>query len=291
MLVRQHRRATPTRFKNGKSKHGKQFDQSVSNGEAGAHTVPLVDQRATRRVYDVSLSKPRWWLVLPCLLLITLASAPDTLLINDFIVRRYEHRYGLDSSEKAHQTECRQTSTSTVGYWYLQDYLPSGADYNRVQQDAAEFNIKNALATIIPSLFSVVILGSNCDAIGRRPLLFLPFIGKVIRYSLMLIIITRDLSDTWLLLSHAIEAMFGSVGIVTLSTLAYITDCTHESERTRPFFLTEVITLVARVVPVIALGLWLKRFLYIIPTSVSLALCVIGALYVLFIQPESLQHV
>ncbi|CAF1383361.1 unnamed protein product [Adineta steineri] len=228
---------------------------------------------------------------MPCLLLITLASAPDLLILNDFIVRRYERQYGLDTSDRTQRSTCHESATATSGYWYLDEDSSAGANYNKVQQHAAKFNVKNSLATLIPSLFAIVVLGSNCDTIGRRPLLFLPFIGKVVRYSLMLIIVTHDLPDGYLMAAHACEAVFGSFGIVMLSALAYITDCTHESERTRPFLLAEVITLVARVVPVLAVGLWLQHFLYIIPTSVCLGLSVIGMLYVLFIQPESVQHI
>ncbi|CAF0952062.1 unnamed protein product [Rotaria sp. Silwood1] len=235
---------------------------------------------------------PRWWLVIPCLLLMTLTSAPDALLINDFIVRRYERHYGFESSARGQRTACRlQSSTSTPGYWYLEQYSLDGAAYDIVQKDAAKFNVKNSFATLIPSLFAIILLGSNCDTIGRRPLLLLPFIGKVARYIFMLIIIARDLSDGWLLVGHACEALFGSVGIVMLSALAFITDCTRESERTRPFVIAEVIALLARVVPVLAVGLWLQRFLYTVPTSVCLGLSVIGMLYVLFIQPESVQSV
>ncbi|CAF3598491.1 unnamed protein product [Rotaria socialis] len=106
----------------------------------------------------------------------------------------------------------------------------------------------------------------------------------------MLVIIAGDLSDTWLLVSHSCEALFGSVGIVMLSAFAYITDCTNESGRTRPFFLAELIILLARVVPVLGIGLWLQHHLYTIPTSSCLALSIIGALYVLFIQPESVPN-
>jgi hypothetical protein len=289
MPVRQHRLNTPAGERNVNNADGKKFYRTVNDIET--NTALLVHQRATRHASDLSSPMPRWWLVLPCLLLIVLASAPDTLLMNDFIVRRYERRYGLDSSEKAHRTACRQSSTATPGYWYLQDYAPNGANYNMVQEDAAKLNIKISLTGIIPSLFAIVLLGSNCDTIDRRPLLLLPFFGKVARYSLMLIIISRDLSDTWLVAGRACEALFGSFSIVALSAFAYITDCTHESRRTRPFLFTEVAMLVARVVPVVTVGLWLERFLYIIPTNVCLAFCTIGILYVLFIQPESVQSV
>ncbi|CAF1620603.1 unnamed protein product [Adineta steineri] len=290
MVIRQYRLATPV-VDDDDNTHARQLYRIVNDSETNKNTVFLLDKEETKHVSELIPSTPRWWLVIPCLLLITLASAPDLLILNDFIVRRYERQYGLDTSDRTQRSTCHESSTATSGYWYLDEDSSAGANYNKVQQHAAKFNVKNSLATLIPSLFAIVVLGSNCDTIGRRPLLFLPFIGKVVRYSLMLIIVTHDLPDGYLMAAHACEAVFGSFGIVMLSALAYITDCTHESERTRPFLLTEVITLVARVVPVLAVGLWLQHFLYIIPTSVCLGLSVIGMLYVLFIQPESVQNI
>ncbi|CAF3578317.1 unnamed protein product [Rotaria sp. Silwood1] len=290
MLTRQYRLATS--IVNNNSKVRKQFCRTVDDVEINTNTVPLIDTEKAKEISNLSPSMPRWWLVIPCVLLIRLASAPDALLINDFIVRRYERHYGLDTLGKGPRTACRlQSLTSTPGYWYLQQYSLDGANYDIVQKDAAKFNVKNSFATLIPSLFVIILLGSNCDTIGRRPLLLLPFIGKVARYVLMLIIIARDLSDGWLLVCHACEALFGSVGIVMLSALAFITDCTRESERTRPFLITEALAAVAYVIPVLAVGLWLRRFLYTVPTSVCLGLSIIGMLYVLFIQPESVRSV
>ncbi|CAF3168105.1 unnamed protein product [Rotaria socialis] len=290
MLVHQHRLANWTANNERSSKDGRKLYPKDKKAVTYSTTAFLTPKKTTRCVSDSASSKLRWWLVLPCILLITLASAPDGLIMNDFIVRRYERYHGLDFSEKAQRIACRESSTSTPGYWYLQQYSLTGADYNIVQQDAAKFNVKNSFATLIPSVLAIIILGSNCDTIGRRPLLFLPFVGKIVRYLLMLVIIAGDLSDTWLLVSHSCEALFGSVGIVMLSAFAYITDCTNESGRTRPFFLAELIILLARVVPVLGIGLWLQHHLYTIPTSSCLALSIIGALYVLFIQPESVPN-
>jgi hypothetical protein len=239
----------------------------------------------------------RWWLVLPCLVLITLATASDPLLLNDLIVRRYERHYGLDASPNSQSKVCRQSMTTSmpVFYWQFppsnQQPSQSRPDYTKVQHDAASFHTKNSIVALIPALITSVFLGSNCDIIGRRPLLVLPFLGKVVWYSLMLIIVSRDLSDAWLLAAHAIEAVLGSSGLVMLSAFAYITDCTDESMRTRAFLFTEGIAFFVRIVPVLAVGIWLRFYLYTVPLSVCLGLSVIGLLYALFVQPESVENV
>jgi hypothetical protein len=239
----------------------------------------------------------RWWLVVPCLLIIMLVTGADQLLLNDLIIRRYERHYGLNVSPNAQQQVCRQpmTTSTPMLYWQypLLNQQPSQGrpDYTLVQRDAASFHVKNSIVALIPSLVTFLFLGSNCDIIGRRPLLILPFVGKVIWYSLLLIVVSRDLSDAWILAAHALEAVFGSAGLAMLSGFSYITDCTYGSTRTRAFLLTEGIIFLTRIIPILAVGIWLRFYLYTIPLSVCLGLSVIGLVYSLFVQPESVENV
>ncbi|CAF1063934.1 unnamed protein product [Rotaria magnacalcarata] len=124
-------------------------------------------------------------------------------------------------------------------------------------------------------------------------MLLLPFLGKIVESTLMLVVVTRNLSDAWILAAHGLEAIFGSAGLIMLSGFAYITDCSLEEKRTRAFLIAELVLIVARIGPTLALGLWLNKYsyLYVVPISISLGLSVIGLLYALFIQPESVQSV
>jgi hypothetical protein len=259
--------------------------------------VPLLSTSNNDKLNNPpKVSNPRWWLVLPSLVLVFLSSSSDGLLMNDLIVRRFERYYGLSASEDAESAACRQLTTTTPApimrmfYWQLPPSGRNPPDYDLVQRETASFNVKNALATLIPSVVTFIIFGSNSDIIGRRPLLVLPFIGKIVRYILMIIIVARDLSNTWLIVTGAIEAIFGSSGLSLLSAFSYITDCTDKT-RTHAFFLTEVLLVIARIIPVLAIGLWLRHHLYIGPLSVDLGLSIIGLFYALFIQPESVESV
>lgn len=291
MPVQKYRLASPViNDYNNNAKQTQPYYRPIENIKIHKNGKTRIENEEIKQIPN-STPMPRWWIVLPCLLFITLPSSSDSLILNDFIVRRYERLYGLSDRRQGERTACREESAATIGYWYLDQYSFGGADYNLVQKDAAQFNVKSSLATLFPSLFSIILLGSNCDTIGRRPLLLLPFIGKTIRYSIMLIVVTRDLSDLWIIVAQSFEALFGSFGIVMLGALAFITDCTDDSERTRPFVITEVLALVARVVPVFIVGLWLKRYRYIVPLSVCLGLSIMGLLYALFVQPESVRSV
>jgi MFS family permease len=187
--------------------------------------------------------------------------------------------------------------TTPAPVFYYQ-FPPSGPmpqqnhpGYTAVQHAAASFHTKNSVVALVPALVTLLFLGSNCDIIGRRPLLVLPFVGKVVWYSLVLIIVSRNLSDAWLLAAQAIEAVFGSSGLVMLSAFAFITDCTHGSMRNRAFLVTEGVNFLTRIVPVLSVGIWLNFYLYTVPLSVCLGLSVIALLYALFLQPESMESV
>jgi MFS family permease len=217
--------------------------------------------------------------------------------MNDLIIRRYERQYGLDASPGTQSKVCKQSVTTPAPVFYYPfpplDPMPpqNHPGYTAVQHDAASFHTKNSIVALVPALVTFLFLGSNCDSIGRRPLLVLPFAGKVVWYSLMLIIVSRNLSDAWLLAGHAIEAVFGSSGLVMLSAFAFITDCTNGPLRNRAFLVTEGVTFLTRIVPVLAVGIWLRFYLYTVPLSICLVLSVIALLYALFIQPESMESV
>ena len=240
-------------------------------------------------------STPRWWLVLPCLVLIMFVTAADILLLNDLIIRRYEKRYGLSMSSHVQHQACRQSMSTPMPAFYSQfdpwhsQSKPIHPDYTTVQHDAARFQMKNSIIILFSGLTTFILLGANCDTIGRRPSLVLPFIGKVCLYSMLLIIISFDLSDPWLLAATATESAFGSTSLVMMSAFAYVTDCTVGPTRTRAFVITEGLHFVTRVIPVLALGVWLRFRLYTVPLSVCLILSVIGLAYGSFILPESLE--
>jgi hypothetical protein len=257
----------------------------------------LLDNEEEIEAVQQSTPPPRWWLVLPCLIFIILVSAAEPLLMNDIIIRRYERHYGLDASPGTQSEVCKESMVTPAPVLYHQisllDPMPpqNHSGYNAVQHDAASFHTKNSIIGLVPALVIFLFLGSNCDTIGRRPLLVLPLVGKVVWYSLMLIIVSLNLSDAWLLVVRAIEAAFGSGALVSLSALAFITDCTHGSMRNRAFLVTEGVAFLTRIVPVLTVGIWLRFYLYTVPLSVCLGLSVIALLYALFLQPESVESV
>ena len=204
--------------------------------------LPLND---TEKIRDTTAteSSPRWWLVLPPLALIMFVTAANPLLLNDLFEYREQQGHGSHTSKVEQEADCEQSRSIPMPMYYWQ--FPPGiqlssreqSGQNGVQTGVSQLHIKNSLATLFPVLFVFILLGSNCDIIGRRPLIFLPFVGKIIYYSLFLIIITYKLSNIWIIIIHALDSGFGSNGLVVVSALAYISDCSVASDRTRAFLM------------------------------------------------------
>ncbi|CAF1672311.1 unnamed protein product [Rotaria magnacalcarata] len=150
MIVHQYRLVIPTVVDEGNSRNEIHLESTGNHSLKVKSSALLATEEATKRVFDSPLSKHRWWLVIPCLLIITPVTVPDTLLMNDFMVRRYEHLYRLDSFGKGQRRACRELSTSTLGYWYLQQYSSIEVDYNIDQQNTAEFNVKKLFYDVDP---------------------------------------------------------------------------------------------------------------------------------------------
>ncbi|CAF0774375.1 unnamed protein product [Didymodactylos carnosus] len=204
---------------------------------------PIVDLNAT--IPREITKMPHWWLTLPCLLTIMILTTTDSLFMNDFIVTRYEQYYHLNSSKSSERIACLALKKITTTPSHFNNYRYSvqqgtTATYNMVLTAAAKLNIIISAVATIPSLISFILLGSNCDIIGRKPLIIIPFIGKVLRYALMLIIVQKNLADVWIILVSVIDGLFGTAGLVIVSSFAYVTDCTTLKNRTKVFVIAEV---------------------------------------------------
>ena len=137
-------------------------------------------------VKSTNKSSPRWWLVLPCVVLITFVHSSDPLVVNDFVVYQYERLYGVHPGTSTQQAACVDSKIRTnpnLAMLYWHHWFDYRSNDNRVQTAAAKFHINNGLVNLLPAILAFLVLGSNGDFIGHRPLLVLPFLGKIIRYN------------------------------------------------------------------------------------------------------------
>ena len=238
---------------------------------------------------------PHWWRVLPFLTLLMIITNIDSLILNDFIEHRFAIQYQVnassaqnarelclnDSKTTHHSTDPGSTTTSK----YPLSTTVSPDDL--VQAANARLNVYISLAATIPSLVTAVLLGANSDRIGRKSLIVLPYIGKVIRYFIMTAVAYWDLSDTWIIISVMLDSIFGTAALNILSAFAYVTDCTTEKTRTTAIIVTEVCIGSSRFIPLITLGIYLQHPNFVQSMLFTLLLSLAGFISGLVLQPES----
>jgi hypothetical protein len=109
--------------------------------------------------------KFRWWIVLPVVVVSMTTTTTDPVLMNDLMIRRYREQYGLNASSPASETACNTEN--------LQNDSTIVALADQVQISVGNLNILMAGVCAIPAVLTYIILGANCDRIGRRPLLII----------------------------------------------------------------------------------------------------------------------
>lgn len=219
-----------------------------------------------------------WWIVLPIVIVSMTAATTDPILINDLMIRRSRIEYGLvnTTNSSSIETTCDTQNDSQIIQMSIE-----------VQKSVSNLNILMAGVGAIPALLTYIILGANSDRIGRKPLLILPCFGKILRFLILLFLVEFNLSNIWLIISHVIDALFGSNSVLLLGAMAFITDCTDEKQRSRAMLLEEATVALTRIFPLLGLGFWLLHHGYTLPIAINLALNIGAVIYIFIFQPES----
>jgi PCFT/HCP family folate transporter-like MFS transporter 1/3 len=222
----------------------------------------------------------RWWIVLPIVLVSMTTSTTDPIILNDLMIRRYQVEYGLtNGSSPASETACNTES--------LENNSQIVELSVKVQKSVSHLNIIMAGAGALPAVLTYIILGANCDRIGRRPLLIIPCIGRILRFTIILLLVEYNLSDIWLIMSNVVDGLFGSNSVLLLGAIAYITDCTIVKQRSRAMLLEEAAVALTRIFPLLGVGFWLQEHGYTLPVSTNLGINVAALIYAIILQPES----
>ena len=238
---------------------------------------------------------PRWWRVIPCIVVLMIISTIDGLILNDFIVHRYTTYYHVNSSSTPNAREiCLNStreahsssgsiSTTTSKYSVSTTISP----HDDIQASTARLNVYISLAATLPSLLTSITLGANCDKIGRKPLIVLPYIGKTIRYCILTATAYYNLSNLWIILSVMFDSFFGGGSLSILSSFAYVTDCTNHKTRTASIIITDVCNVCSKFIPLLTIGIYLQHPKFVQSMLITLGLSIAGFLFALVFQPES----
>jgi MFS family permease len=241
-------------------------------------------------------SLPQWWRVLPALVLLMMISTIDSLILNDFIEYRYTSYYELNSSSTASTRElCLNAShilphpnTSSLSTTTSMSPISTTLSWNDIiQASTARLNVYISLAATLPAILTSVLLGSNCDRIGRKPLIALPFIGKIIRYIMLTAVAYYNLSNIWIILAIMFDGLFGTGALSILGSFAYVSDCTNEKTRTVGIIIVDVCIGCSKFLPLLTIGIYLQHPNYVQSMIFTLLLSLGGFVFSIVLQPES----
>ena len=238
------------------------------------------------------ISYPRWWRALPSLVMIMLVSNMDGILLNDFIEYRFSQLYQDNStSSQIGRERClneTRRSSSLLSTTTSKSGMPTTTSLsNLVQSSTARLNVFIYLGATIPATIASMILGSNCDRIGRKPLIALPFIGKLLRYIVLINVEYYHLANWCIILSVMFDGMCGAASLCILSVFAYVSDCTTVKTRTPATIITTISIASSRILPLITLGFYLQSHHYLIIMLIGFGLSLVGLIFTIFFQPES----
>ena len=90
-----------------------------------------------------------------------------------------------------------------------------------------------------PSILTIPLFGSMSDHYGRKPMLYLPFIGGMIHTSTILFVGRTNSSLWWLVGSRLFQGILGSTQLIVTLSYAFISDLTLEVERSVRFAYAE----------------------------------------------------
>lgn len=241
----------------------------------------------------VKVTYPPWWRGLPSLLIMMVISNIDVLVLNDFIEYRYANHYqvNLTSSEMRREICLNESRSHPHSFSTTTTHSPiettTESLSNLVQSLTARLNVFIYLAATIPAIITSIVLGSNCDRIGRKSLIALPFVGKIARYVILTNVVYFELPDWCLIVSVMCDGLCGAASLCILSAYSFISDCTTPETRTPATITANISIAASRILPLVTIGLYLTGRHYNVTMLIALALSVFGLLFTLVFQPES----
>ena len=256
-------------------------------------SVEMKDEKEMNEINPIiAATFPKWWRGLPSLLMMMVIANIDVLILNDLIVHRYTILYQVNSTstQKAREICLNESASSSSMYTSTTARIPlttTASVSDLVQASTARLNVYIYLAATLPAIFTSMLLGSNCDRIGRKSLIALPFVGKILRYILLTAVAHYNLANWCIIVSVMLDGLCGAQSLCILSAFAYVADCTTPKTRTPATIITNISIATSRILPLVTIGFYLQNHRYLLPMLVALGLSIFGFLFTLFFQPES----
>lgn len=153
--------------------------------------------------------------VLIVYILYTMVYSVAYSLESQFAYAKVQEKYGINKTNiNATDRSLCYENTSSKQYILEQ----------KVESEASEWILYFSLAAGVPSVLSIVLIGSFSDFVGRRAMLLLPCFGTLIRFGVFLAVLHFNLHIGFYLIGKFVEGFTGYIFCVVMVCAAYSAD-------------------------------------------------------------------
>ena len=148
------------------------------------------------------------------------------------------------------------------------------------------------LASRVPAMITVLILGPLSDRYGRKILLITAVVGALLQSMIALVIVNFHLSPYFFILASFFTGICGDFTGVLAGSFSYIADVSTPKWRTFRIGMIEGMLALGGAVGQFLSGYWLNQnhCNFLSPMSLEVACCLATLIWVVFLVPESLSR-
>ncbi|KAI8620132.1 major facilitator superfamily domain-containing protein [Chytriomyces sp. MP71] len=211
-------------------------DVNVEDREGGELVSPSALSPASLGITSAS-DQHAYLRLLPLLLVHMTISTMGLNPINEFVILKASPPNSTFYPSTASLPGYPATSSGS-----LPDYSTCAAD-PQVQRSAASWVQGMSLAVAVPTFLLAPLIGMLLDRVGRKPILFLPFVAVLLPALAVLLIRYFDLGLWLLVLADLLKGLLGGNAVFVMTVYSIMADLTTGETRTRVFYLKEAFSL------------------------------------------------
>ena len=233
---------------------------------------------------DVQVIRPnakRYITVEPALILIILYVGGVVSITQQYVYQILGKENNVTLENENSSELCKHGESKNLSNYEVIDKVQKEASYT-----LASFNA----VSLVPMLFSAVMLGSYSDKVGRKISLLLPPIGGCLKLVVLALVVFLKLNLNYIYIGIILEGLFGGAVLFLGAAFSYISDITTTKQRAFRVIVLEMCIAVGLVVSQLGVGYLINYFGFLVPLLVCLGCNIVNILYVMFLVKESLHR-
>ena len=195
------------------------------------NTIPLLSRNSSGTATNNSTTfstqlekaKSRWITVEPVVVLSMMFTNSMNILSGQLVQRKIADQYDFDLPSESNK--------SCVANESDEDY-----DMNqKIQAETSRYTLFFLICTYLPAIFTIIIIGTLNDMIGRKVVIMIALLGFVAEVVCYLAVDIFDLTVNYLFIGTLIRGITGGTPSVLNTVALYISDITTEEQRNLRF--------------------------------------------------------